>query len=265
MRSGTAADPSRVAIGMGDTLIVDVGNSRMKWALVGAAGYVAQGVVPNSELGSLAMRDWQTLPRPARALGVNVAGEAARVRVEGQIARWRLPMEWQVATAQACGVVNRYAKPSQLGPDRWASLIAARRRAQASDPVPQPAIVVNAGTAVTIDSLDADGVFRGGMILPNMRLMLRALADNTATLKVAPGQFDAFPTNTADALYTGALCAVCGAIELARARISVGRAPVRCYLAGGAAPDLQPHLEAPVEIVDNLVLEGVLAIASQGA
>lgn len=247
---------------MSYTLVVDVGNSRMKWALVSPTAYAAQGVVPNPEIGTLAVRDWQNMPRPARALGVNVAGEAARVRVEGQLARWRVPMEWLVATERACGVVNRYDEPWQLGPDRWASMIAARLRASTTDAVPQPVVVVNAGTAVTIDSLDADGVFRGGMILPNMRLMLRALAENTAAYKVPAGSFVEFPTNSADALYSGALHAVCGAIELARARLSTQGVPVRCYIAGGAAPELGPHLAAPVELVDNLVLEGVLAIAA---
>jgi type III pantothenate kinase len=245
------------------TLVVDVGNSRMKWALVSPLGYVAQGIVPNAEIGTLAVRDWQNLPRPVRALGVNVAGEAARVRVEGQLTRWRLAVEWLVATTHACGVTNRYSQPSQLGADRWAACIAARLRANDADAIPQPIIVVNAGTAVTIDSVDADGVFRGGLILPNMRLMLRALAENTSALKVAPGRFDEFPTNTSDALYTGALHAVCGAIELARARLSTQGVPVRCYLAGGAAQEIGPHLAAPVELVDNLVLEGVLAIAGE--
>ena len=246
---------------MSHLLVVDVGNSRMKWALVSELGYVAQGIVPNAEIGTLSLRDWQNLPRPVRALGVNVAGEAARVRVEGQLARWRLPMEWLVATERARGVTNGYTQPSQLGADRWASCIAARRRANAADETPQPIIVVNAGTAVTIDSVDADGLFRGGMILPNMRLMLRALAENAAAYKVPAGSFVEFPTNSADALYTGALHAVCGAIELARARLSTQGSPVRCFLAGGAAPEIGPHLAAPVELVDNLVLEGVLAIA----
>ena len=247
---------------MSHILVVDVGNSRMKWALVGTLGYVAQGIVPNAEIGTLSLRDWQNLPRPARALGVNVAGEAARVRVEGQLARWRVAMEWLVATGHACGVTNRYTQPSQLGADRWASCIAARRRANAADETPQPIIVVNAGTAVTIDSVDADGVFRGGMILPNMRLMLRSLAESTSALKVMPGGFQEFPTNNADGLYTGALHAVCGAIELARARVSTQGMPVRCYLAGGAASEIGQHLAAPVELVDHLVLEGVLAIAA---
>jgi type III pantothenate kinase len=243
------------------TLVIDVGNSRMKWALVDRSGLVAQGVVPNADIGALAVRDWQNLPRPSRAVGVNVAGEAARVRVEGQLTRWRLSIRWLTATPAACGVVNRYSPAGSLGPDRWAALVAARQRALESDTPAQPVIVVNAGTAVTIDTLDADGVFRGGSILPSMRLMLRALADNTAALKVAPGGFADFPTNTADALYTGALQAVCGAIELARARVSTHGAPVRCYLAGGAAPEIGPHLAAPVELVDNLVLEGVLVLA----
>jgi type III pantothenate kinase len=242
-------------------LVVDVGNSRMKWALVGSPGYLAQGVVANAEIGTLALRDWQNLPRPARAIGVNVAGEAARVRVEGQLTRWRLGMEWLVPTAQACGIVNRYAPPSQLGADRWAACVAARLRANQGADRDQSIVVVNAGTAVTVDTVDADGVFRGGFILPNMRLMLRSLAENTAALKVPPGTFVEFPTNTPDALYTGALHAVCGAIELARARVATHGVPVRCYLAGGAAPEIGPHLAAPLDLVDNLVLEGVLAIA----
>lgn len=236
----------------------------MKWALLGPYGAVAQGIVPNAEIGSLAVRDWQNLPRPVRALGVNAAGEAARVRVEGQLTRWRLPMEWLLATDEARGITNRYTPPSHLGADRWAAMVAARLRADRSDAAGQPIIVVNAGTAVTIDSIDADGVFRGGLILPNMRLMLRSLAENTAAYKVPAGRFVEFPTNSADALYSGALHAVCGAIELARARLSTQGVPVRCFIAGGAAPEIGPHLAAPVELVDNLVLEGVLAIAGEG-
>ena len=72
---------------------------------------MALGATPNSEIGTLALRDWQNLPRPVRVVGVNVAGEAARVRVEAQLARWRVAPEWLTATAAACGVINRYAQP----------------------------------------------------------------------------------------------------------------------------------------------------------
>ncbi|HEX4884672.1 MAG TPA: type III pantothenate kinase [Casimicrobiaceae bacterium] len=245
---------------MSHTLAIDVGNSRLKWALVGTRGVLAHGAVPNAEIGSLAVRDWQNLARPVRAVGVNVAGEAARVRVEGQLSRWRLPVEWITPTAEACGVRNGYDVPSQLGADRWASLVAARQRILLDGP-PRPAIVVNAGTAVTVDALDQDGTFRGGLILPNIRLMLRVLAENTSALKLPPGRHADFPANTPDALYTGAVQAICGAIELARLRLPFDGTPAKCFLAGGVAPEIAPHLTAPVELVDNLVLEGVLVLA----
>jgi type III pantothenate kinase len=243
-------------------LVIDVGNSRMKWALRGPGGWTARGAVFNQDIGSLAVRDWQNLERPVRAVGVNVAGEAARVRVEGQLSRWRLPVEWLTATAEAGGVINGYEVPSQLGPDRWASLVAARRRvvaANGSDP--RPCIVANAGTAVTIDALDAAGVFRGGLILPGIDLMLRALGDNTAALRQTPGRFQAFPANTPDALLSSAVQAACGAIEQMRWQLRGDGPSVTCYLGGGDAPGLAPHLSAPVELVDNLVLEGVLVLA----
>jgi type III pantothenate kinase len=151
---------------------------------------------------------------------------------------------------------------SQLGPDRWASLIAARRRAvAANESVPRACIVANAGTAVTIDALDGDGVFRGGLILPGIDLMLRALADNTAGLRKPPGKFENYPTTTPDALFSGAVQAACGAIEQMRRWLRGHGPEVTCYIAGGSAPDIAPHLAAPVEVVENLVLEGVLVLA----
>jgi type III pantothenate kinase len=236
----------------------------MKWAVRGPRGWTARGAVPTQDIGTLAVRDWQTLERPARAIGVNVAGEAARVRVEGQLARWRLPVEWLTATAEGGGVTNGYETPSQLGPDRWVSLIAARRRAlAANESIPRACVVVNAGTAVTIDALDENGVFHGGMILPGMRLMREALVENTAGLKVPAGGFKAFPDNTTDAIHTGSIQAICGAIEQMRRQIDSNPAQVRCYLSGGAAADIGEHIHPPVEVVDTLVLEGVLALAEE--
>ncbi len=248
---------------MSQILVIDVGNSRVKWGLRGPRGWVTLGSIPNGEIGTLSLRAWHNMPRPARAVGVNVAGEAARVRVEAQLARWRLTPEWLTASDVACGVTNRYARPAQLGADRWASLVAAWRRSTATDLFPPACVVVNAGTAVTIDALDVDGVFRGGLILPGMRLMLQSLADNTSGLKVPTGGFQPFPDNTADAIYTGAVQAICGAIEQMRQRIDANPGYVRCYLAGGAAPEIGVHLNPPVEVIDNLVLEGVLALAEE--
>ena len=241
-------------------LVLDCGNSRLKWGLAGPHGWVTQGNLPNQEIGTLALRDWQNLPRPERVVGVNVAGEATRVRVEAQLVRWRVVPEWLIAREEAAGVYNRYARPSQLGADRWAALVAARRRV-VEELFPPACIVVNAGTALTADALDASGVFRGGIIMPGLNMMLQALAANTASLKVAPGHYHDFPINTADALYSGAMQGMCGAIEQMRRRLGSEEAMPRVIMSGGAAAEIAPHLTAPVEVVDNLVLEGVLTLA----
>lgn len=244
-------------------LLLDCGNSRFKWALAGPHGWIAQGNILNQEIGTLALRDWQSLARPSRVVGVNVAGEATRVRVEAQLVRWRLTPEWLIAQEEACGVYNRYARASQLGADRWASLIAARRRS-ANELFPSSCVVVNAGTAVTVDALDENGVFRGGFVLPGLNMMLQALSTSTAALKVPPGRVHDFPINTADALASGTMQAVCGAIEQMRRRLAGDGPAPKAFLAGGAAADIAPYLTAPVEVVDNLVLEGVLALAESG-
>jgi type III pantothenate kinase len=92
--------------------------------------------------------------------------------------------------------------------------------------------------------------------------MLQSLADRTSALKMTPGEFHDFPTNTADALYSGVMQAICGAIEQMRAKLGHDEVSVKCYIAGGAATEIAPHLAGPVEVVDNLVLEGVLVLAA---
>ena len=169
---------------------------------------------------------------------------------------------WLSASEEACGVRNGYAHPSQLGADRWAALVAARTRASA-ELFPAPCVVVNVRTAISIDALDASGVFRGGIVVPGLNLMMQSLAANTS-LKMPPGRYDDFPVSNADALASGAVQAVCGAIEQMRARLAVDGVAVRCLLSGGAASELAPHLTGPVEVVDNLVLEGALVLAEAG-
>ena len=241
-------------------LVVHIGSSRMKWGLHGPRGWIAHGVTPNAEIGTLALREWQNVPRPVRAIGVNASGEAARVRTEAQLTRWRVPIEWIVPVREAAGVVNRYDEPSSLCPARWASMVAARRRALGSELFPPPCIVVNAGTLITIDALDANGVFRGGLAMPGLRAMQKSLGESSPAWRTPPGVWRDFPTNNADASSTGVLAAATGAIEQLRTRVRRDDAAVRCYLTGGAAHDVAPHLAPPVEVVDNLVLEGALAL-----
>jgi len=245
---------------MSYTLALDCGTSRLHWALSGPMGVMSQGAIANQEIGTLGLREWQNMQRPTRIVGVNVSGEATRVRVEAQLVRWRVSPEWLVADGDAAGVHNSYTVPSQLGADRWAALVAARRRV-ASELFPLQCVVVNARTVVSIDALDADGSFRGGFIVPGVNSMLQSVASTSPNLRMPPGRYQPLPLNNADALQTGAVHALCGAIELLRLTLRTGATLPTVLISDGGASEIAQHLTAPVQVVDNLVLEGVLALA----
>ena len=226
-------------------LCLDAGNSRLKCGLHDGSGWRLQRVLNHDAFDDLVAE----LPeRPTRIVACNVAGEAMRLRVEALAGRLALPLDWLTSSAAACGVTNAYDTPEQLGADRWAALIAAHALHVG------PSVVVMAGTATTIDLLEASGRFRGGLILPGLTLMRTALARNTADLPNAAGQYREQPTNTDDAIVSGAIHATLGAIE--RQRVTLGREAV-CLLSGGAAAELAPHLNPPCRLIDNLVLEGL--------
>ncbi|NWG30885.1 MAG: type III pantothenate kinase [Rhodocyclaceae bacterium] len=230
-------------------LCLDAGNTRLKWGVREGAAWRAQGACAHAECVGLAGR----LPAGIeRILACNVAGSVMAQRIETLAAKLGVPLEWFRSTAACCGVINAYDDPARLGADRWAALIGARGWHAG------PALVVMAGTATTIDVLDAAGRFRGGLILPGLDLMRQALARNTAGLPQASGTYRDLPTNTDDAIESGILMATLGAIERMAARACRPVSADFCVLlSGGAADLLAPHIELPLMRIDNLVLEGL--------
>jgi type III pantothenate kinase len=249
-------------------LVIDIGNTRLKWGLYDAprpgATLLAHDAVVLEEIDQLSTTTWATLqPGPRRMLGCVVAGQAVRRRVEEQLDEvWSLAPRWVVSQSERCGVVNGYEHPARLGSDRWVALIGARARALATGRG-RPALVVMVGTAVTIDAMDADGHFLGGLILPGFGLMLKALESGTAGLKVPTGEVCAFPTNTSDALMSGGTYGIAGAIERMHRHLvqRCGESPV-LLMGGGAAVKLAPETDLPFELVDTLIFEGLLALAA---
>lgn len=248
-------------------IAIDIGNTRLKWAQYAApqpgAVLLAQGAVFLETIDTLADSDWRPLPAPASVLGCVVAGEAIRRRVEEQLELWDVEPRWVVPSARAGGVSNGYDHPNRLGADRWTALIGARHRVLAQG-APRPALVVMVGTAVTVDALDAEGRFIGGLILPGFGLMLRALEMGTAGLKAPTGEAVDFPTNTSDALMSGGAHAIAGAVERMQRRLAArtGQKPM-LLMSGGAAVKLGPIVELPFETVDTLIFEGLLVLQSQ--
>jgi type III pantothenate kinase len=254
-------------------LAIDVGNTRLKWALYAAphpgAVMLQHGAVFLETIEDLAEQHWAALPAPHSMLGCCVAGDTVRWRVEEQLEQLPgvdLHPHWVVPAARDAGLVNGYEHPNRLGADRWVAMAGARRRVLAATDAhtpPRPALVVMVGTAVTVDALDGAGDFLGGLILPGFGLMQRALELGTSALKVPTGEVVDFPTNTSDALMSGGVNAMAGAIERQhrKLRARCGAEPL-LLMSGGAASKLRAVTDLPFEVVEGLVFEGLLHIQS---
>ena len=245
-------------------LAIDIGNTRLKWALYETASPgrapMAHGAVFLENIDRLAEGEWRSLPAPTHLLGCNVAGDAVRRRVEEQLELWDAPTRWVVPTAQDGGISNGYDHPTRLGADRWTALIGARWHGQQRR-LHRPVQVVMIGTAVTVDALDLQGRFLGGLILPGHGIMLRALESGTAGLRVPTGEVRRFPTNTSDALTSGGNYAITGAIERMHRHLRehTGLVPLT-LITGGAGWKVAPHLEIEHELIEGLIFDGLLAL-----
>lgn len=240
-------------------LTVDAGNSRIKWSLHDGGGFVRDGRRSLSEAAQLA-EDWKALPAPDQVVAANVAGEAVGELIISASSMWPREVRFVRPRSEQCGVINLYSNPAQLGADRWAALIAARSLGDA------PYIVICAGTAVTVDALLQDGRFPGGVILPGFEAMHDALAASTAGLSAERGEFRIFPQSTRDAISSGAIHSICGAIERMRSALAAeARAEPEIVVSGGSAELVARHLQRPVHIRPRLVMEGLIRIVGAGA
>jgi type III pantothenate kinase len=237
-------------------LLIDAGNTRIKWALAASDAALGEwtdaGAVSHAGLNHLPA-SWQQR-RVTRAIVSNVAG--VKVRDQLQLMLPTTAITWFASQPQLAGVRNGYRNPFQLGCDRFAAAIGAH----ALEPG-KALVVATCGTATTIDALNADGDFLGGMILPGLGLMASSLARNTAQLPhiAASGAISAgFADNTDDAILSGCLSAQAGAIERACGLLGAEL----CMLSGGAARYIAPALSAPYRMVDNIVLVGLHAAAN---
>lgn len=250
-------------------LTIDAGNTRTKWAIFNRNGEITHQDACLNEAIITADLSPQSLGYE-RVVISNVAGKEQAALLTKKLAPYNLPVRWISANQQACDVFNSYHDPETLGTDRWAAVIAAWHMEHA------PCVVVNAGTAVTIDAVAPQvanrlqGEFLGGMILPGLDLMQKSLGLATAQLPKVSGLpdtkelcfADVFAKNTAQAIQAGALNAISGAIGR-----MIDTLERRCeqkphvILSGGNALIAQNNLADTVTnqviIVDNLVLQGL--------
>ena len=245
-------------------LLLDVGNTRLKWGVLDGGelvrtGSIAQQTLRESGFSALTTR----LPRRIdRVIACNVAGQTFATRLSGVIGiHCERDVHFVRSEAEAHGVTSGYANPRQLGVDRWVAMIGARAAWQ------KALLVVDAGTAVTIDALDRTGRHLGGRIVPGLHLMCDALNTETSdiaraasTRRTRASAAGLFATDTKAAVETGALSAVCGAVERAARELrGTGARPV-VVLTGGDASRILALLEGKPIHRPNLVLEGLAHI-----
>lgn len=237
-------------------MLIDAGNSSLKWAVVEDGHRCREGRFDYA--------DWSTLRAEmtsgSRCFIASVAQPAHAQRLSELLAAAGMIPVWLRAEPDFAGLKNTYQNPHQLGVDRWMGLIAARERSR------EAVLVVSAGTAMTVDALSAEGCFLGGVIVPGATLMRQSLLTGTAQVAEAAGKWEAFPRNTADAVQSGVVAALCGAIQSQFVRLSeaVGAVPT-CLLTGGDAGMLLPHLGVPAVHAPALILEGIDRVAREGA
>ena len=239
-------------------LAIDAGNSRVKWGWHDGSSWSS---IANVSLIEFAASSDHINPfsatheNPARILISNVAGDGAQQLIVNWTSIFDVLPEWVRGTKELCGVKSRYDHPERLGPDRWASLIAARALEPGSD-----CLVVNAGTCTTVDMLTAGGEFSGGVILPGVDLMRFVLHESTGALPLQAGAFASTPRNTLDAIESGCRHAQAGAVErMYRAMGGKGK----ILVSGGGGQALIERLESlSCRYMENLVLEGLARIGA---
>lgn len=239
-------------------LLLDGGNSQLKWAWVENGTFSEVGRAPYRDLTQLGEEWLQFADEDVKIVGCAVCGSAKKAMVEEQLTR---PVEWLSSMPQALGIRNHYRRPEEHGSDRWFNALGSRRFTQ------NACVVVSCGTAVTTDALTEDNHYLGGTIMPGFHLMKEAMALKTANLNRPIGKVYPFPTTTPNAIASGMMDAVCGALMMMHGRLkdkTGGGKPVDIIITGGGAarvvqalPESFVH-DNQVKIVDNLVIHGLL-------
>ena len=247
------------------TLLLDMGNTRIKWARLEDGRLEGQGAATHIEedLNHALGRAFDGA-KPDRVLASNVAGPLlAKAVAELCEKRFNLKPEFLVPAAQACGVTNGYTDPQRLGADRWAAVIGAFHKYGGRHG--SPVCVIDAGTAITMDAVDKAGKHLGGLIAPGPQTMRRALAGATASLRgLGEGELALLSRDTSSAVTSGGWYAAAGFVERIASMLAkeLGAKP-KFVLTGGDAERLAELVLEPMTLAPDIVLQGLAVVAGK--
>jgi len=247
-------------------LLIDIGNTRIKWALQAGDDWTSGAPLLR---GTKAFKDiarpaWKEIETPERVIVSNVAGADFEKSVCTWVKRrWKILPEFLHSQAEQCGVTNAYSKPERLGNDRWAALIAANVLCR------KPAIILGCGTAITVDALSADGRHLGGLITPGVDLMISSVCASAAEVNIEDGdsaEIALLASSTEAAVLGGSLYTAVSLLDRVSADLRGELGAGSCVLlTGGDAERLMPLLECKAKYEPELVLKGLAVFAEEAA
>ena len=246
-------------------IVLDVGNASVKWA-TGNNGVLEGGgrfYYRDEGFSRSASRAFEGLAAPRVLAVANVAGAG----MEREIFEWAGTV-WDTvpcfirATNQAAGVTNAYREPGALGADRWAAIVAAHHETE------NPVCVIDCGTAITLDVVDAAGRHLGGLIAPGLAMMRRSLVKETAAIGPIPDGADGLPPlfsrNTTEGVNNGVMHMAGALIDRVTEEAAAGCGRnLEAVITGGDAERLLPLLRRTPRYDRHLVLKGIALIARE--
>lgn len=244
-------------------LLIDIGNTRIKWATLDENGVGTQSAIAHATLTREQLIE-QVLQsaKPDRVLVSNVGGARMAALLEDALAsHWQMTATFAESSASVAGVHNSYPEPRKLGVDRWLCMIAVHAMQE------RASCIVSVGTAMTIDALTADGAHMGGVIVPGPDLMISSLMRSTSDIssRAAEGSIETqlFADNTLGAVHQGAVNALAALVERAidSMRLSLHVSPA-VILTGGACHRIEPLIAAHCMVIPDLVLRGLAVLAT---
>ncbi|MGB5178677.1 MAG: type III pantothenate kinase [Gammaproteobacteria bacterium] len=244
-------------------LLVDVGNSAVKWALAGEDGIISghRFVHRDRDIAGQLTLSWAALQRPTAVFVVNVAGTAmAHILTAWSRQHWSLVPEYVSTGSAACGVTNAYTVAGTLGVDRWAALIGARHQSRAA------VCVIDCGTAITLDLLAASGQHLGGLILPGIEMLKQVIREDTAGVRPSADDPLAtlFATDTGAAVHGGAVYMAVAAIDrIITDMVATQEQEFEVLITGGDAGTILTLLARPAHHDPELVLKGLAILAGE--
>lgn len=248
-------------------MLLDIGNTAIKWMIQDAGVVTGRGnfVYRDRDFPGRAGTAWGKLPAQPAAVAANVAGAAMEAAFTGWVEKhWQVTPAYIRVTAQAAGVTNAYSKPEDLGVDRWAAMIAAYHQYGG------PVCIVDCGTAITVDVVDATGQHLGGLIAPGASTLKQSLLAGTADIRMTPADDDQRLTllagGTQAAVNNGTYYLCTAMIDRVVADI-VARfgENTRLVMTGGDAGKLLSLTGWQPEHDPDLVLRGVAILAGESA